>query len=696
MKYENVRLTEAVRRIRMIFVVGVIAACVLCGGKIPAFAEDTQEQYDSSQSSYGQLLEQEGDTSGILQFGGQLEYEDADEEDGEASLAAASTVKYEKAIISALNKFSPRLNVKNWGLTTKNVAGIVTKIMNAHPEVVYVAKYSYLYDGGSGKVMYLKFTYKPNARTEKKQLESAIAAVNSQIKTKGMKPEEIVLAYHEYLTSTVAYDTSGLKGYSQTTGRDHMYDMYGTLVKRSAVCQGYAETMWYFLKKAGVPCGLATSKYLNHAWNVVSVGGNWYHVDATWDDPASDIPGQSMHNFFMVSTSTLNARTKAMSAKYPKGRYDAKIGNIWKGVYKKAASRTYEKGRFWNGVKKTICYRGGYWYTIKQGSKPEYYQISRYSFKSNKNQTIFVGDAVWKSTDGTTLSGQYGSIFVAQELLYFCTDRYIARIDLTASDVTASIIYDARNQYVDGVNIYAIGYQGSEVVVWLSDTPTCSRKDAYRLGACMKHSWKKGEVTKKPTYASTGTQIYICKNCKYQKTVTLSKLKLKTIKPKTQNTQAGVKLTWTRDSGATGYRIYRKTANGSYRQIKIVGAAAAAFTDKSCVSGNTYTYRISAYNSYTKGGSTAVNQYYIGCAKTRCSKVSGGVKLSWNRVKGAGGYKVYRKAGNGKYKCIKTLSSGAASYTDKGVKKGTKYTYFVKPYKNSVAGSYTKAEIVYK
>ena len=72
MKYENVRLTEAVRRIRMIFVVGVIAACVLYGGKIPAFAEDTQEQYDSSQSSYGQLLEQEGDTSGILQFGGQI------------------------------------------------------------------------------------------------------------------------------------------------------------------------------------------------------------------------------------------------------------------------------------------------------------------------------------------------------------------------------------------------------------------------------------------------------------------------------------------------------------------------------------------------------------------------------------------------------------------------------------------------
>ena len=195
MKYENVRLTEAVRRIRMIFVVGVIAVCVLYGGKIPAFAEDTQEQYDSSQSSYGQLLEQEGDTSGILQFGGQI-IEDEASDSSEASLAAANSKKYESAIVGAVEKFSPRLNVKSWGLTTRNVANVVTTAMNAHPEVVYVARYSYLYDQTTGKVVYLKFSYKPNARTEKKQLDAAIAEVNKQINTKNMKPTEIVLAYH--------------------------------------------------------------------------------------------------------------------------------------------------------------------------------------------------------------------------------------------------------------------------------------------------------------------------------------------------------------------------------------------------------------------------------------------------------------------------------------------------------------------
>ena len=97
---------------------------------------------------------------------------------------------------------------------------VVTTAMNAHPEVVYVARYSYLYDQTTGKVVYLKFSYKPNARTEKKQLDAAIAEVNKQINTKNMKPAEIVLAYHEFLTSTVAYDTSGAKEFE--IGRAHV------------------------------------------------------------------------------------------------------------------------------------------------------------------------------------------------------------------------------------------------------------------------------------------------------------------------------------------------------------------------------------------------------------------------------------------------------------------------------------------
>ena len=112
-----------------------------------------------------------------------------------------------------------------------------------------------------------------------------------------MTDEEIVLAYHEYLTSTVAYAYAAyLQG---SLGGAHEYDMYGALVNHSSVCQGYAETMFYLLKKAGLSCAIASSQNINHAWNIVKVNGKWYHVDATWDDPVWDMPGRSNHDYFL-------------------------------------------------------------------------------------------------------------------------------------------------------------------------------------------------------------------------------------------------------------------------------------------------------------------------------------------------------------------------------------------------------------
>lgn len=50
--------------------------------------------------------------------------------------------------------------------------------------------------------------------------------------------------------------------------------------------------------------------------------------------------------------------------------------------------------------------------------------------------------------------------------------------------------------------------------------------------------------------------------------------------------------------------------------------------DRSVVGGKTYTYRVSAYNSYTKGGSKAKSQYYIGCTTARAKNTSQGVRVS--------------------------------------------------------------------
>ena len=57
------------------------------------------------------------------------------------------------------------------------------------------------------------------------------------------------------------------------------------------------------------------------------------------------------------------------------------------------------------------------------------------------------------------------------------------------------------------------------------------------------------------------------------------------------------------------------------------------------------------------------------------------VRLTWNKVPQASGYRVYRKTGNSGWKALKNGSAAAWACTDTTVKPGTKYTYTVRAYK---------------
>jgi len=75
---------------------------------------------------------------------------------------------------------------------------------------------------------------------------------------------------------------------------------------------------------------------------------------------------------------------------------------------------------------------------------------------------------------------------------------------------------------------------------------------------------------------------------------------------KTTNKKSGVSLTWKKVAGAKGYRIYRRTKNGSWKRIgELTSGKKVSFTDKTAKSGRTYEYRVRAkynktYGSYSK------------------------------------------------------------------------------------------------
>ena len=124
--------------------------------------------------------------------------------------------------------------------------------------------------------------------TSKEQVESAIAQIE-QVKNQilqnatGDTYHDIKMV-HDYLVDTISYDSSLSKPY--------IYNIYGALVEKLCVCEGYARSMKYLLDSLNIPCTIVIGKGTNsegqtenHAWNYVEIGGKWYAIDATWDDP---------------------------------------------------------------------------------------------------------------------------------------------------------------------------------------------------------------------------------------------------------------------------------------------------------------------------------------------------------------------------------------------------------------------------
>ena len=505
------------------------AVVLLTGGKVGAYASDqTRVSSDESQVTVGY-----DDLDDTLQKGGLGVV--VEQQDGAASLASTyDATALEKLIVEGIKAWQTSIDVSELGLTRDDIDnGAVRSIINSHPEFISLSGgYTYWTSGSS--ITKIQFTYLTNAKEEQQELDAALQEVKSKIDTSGMSDEEIVLAYHEYLTSTVSYAYEDY--FNGTIAANHGYDMYGALVKHSCVCQGYAETMFYLLREAGLSCAIASSGNINHAWNIVKIHGKWYHIDATWDDPVWDMPGRSYHDYFLVSFDTMNKNTLI---NHTKDRTDMVVSAQWGDTYTTAVDTTYESGKFWNGIEKAIFYKDGYWYSISEGSSKTSFNINKYQYSTNINKVLYSGTAKWTTPSGGYYSGVYSSIYLRGDNLYFTTPDSLNKIDITSTNVTPTELINIRTQYNSstGNNLYAFGEQYGKLVYFITDSPNIKKtKDSsnsskynkeyaeYTFEMCISHRWDAGVVTNEPTYTSTGTKKYTCTNCGETKTETIAKL----------------------------------------------------------------------------------------------------------------------------------------------------------------------------
>ena len=140
-------------------------------------------------------------------------------------------------------------------------------------------------------------------------MEKAADQILSGLKS-SMSEGERALYLHDRLASAVTYQFGA-----------NAHNAYGALVEGAAVCDGYAKSLQYLLRRAGIQGFIALGSSTNpgtgemeaHAWNYVRIDGQYYHVDLTWDDQGADL----YHMYFNQSDRVIREDHVIAAADYP-------------------------------------------------------------------------------------------------------------------------------------------------------------------------------------------------------------------------------------------------------------------------------------------------------------------------------------------------------------------------------------------
>lgn len=212
---------------------------------------------------------------------------------------------YNNILKSLLNvEASASFNSKE--LSIEEIGPIINRVVKDHPEIFY-------YNGATafstGKINFKFDDSKQTILKKKNKIDTEVKHILKENVKKNMSDIEKIKAIHDYLVLSVKYDA---------ISKDS-YEVYGALINKVAVCDGYSKSMQLLLNKVGVDTIIVTgsSKGQSHSWNMVKINGGYYHVDTTWDDPIPNKTGVVNYHYFLLSNEQLKKDHKWKEEEFP-------------------------------------------------------------------------------------------------------------------------------------------------------------------------------------------------------------------------------------------------------------------------------------------------------------------------------------------------------------------------------------------
>ena len=214
-----------------------------------------------------------------------------------SQISGQDLVNYD-AILTAVNSYEDEVAVK--AKKPEKVIKIAQEVYADNPECFWLDpdfEIEY-YKGDRDNNVTLKLVYNCTAEVAENRRQEIDAIVTPVIEACGGLTEyQKVKAVYDYIIENTVYDEN--------------YDnqnCYSVIVDGKGVCAGYAAATQLMLNRLNIPCihVFGTADGVKHGWNIVNIGGKWYHIDTTWGDPVTE-DGQNVvsYDYFLVKDRTV-------------------------------------------------------------------------------------------------------------------------------------------------------------------------------------------------------------------------------------------------------------------------------------------------------------------------------------------------------------------------------------------------------
>ncbi|RIJ69383.1 transglutaminase domain-containing protein [Rummeliibacillus sp. POC4] len=321
-----------------------------------------------------------------------------------------------EVLIQKMLQFDSNIQIEYNGKLTMDEIKEALHAANQNDYVNGTRSYGqYGYSMKSGKFIVTVTMSYNHTKAQEEELTTAVKKIVADIIKPNMTDVEKVKAVNDYVVTHTDYSKTGTK--------TSPHSPYTIIKEGKGVCQAYALLTYRLLQEAGIEnryvTGYATE---SHAWNLVKLDGQWYHLDTTWNDvnfsnlKTSGEPyfkDYVYYKYFLISDASISAN-HTIDEGYPERAKTDYIPGI--ALSEPAVLNTSENPTGSKYLLDVPIYKDGTW------------------FITDKNRRIL------ELANGTqtyiTDSAAYGMTYFNGKLYYVKSNLYLYSYDLSTGETT--------------------------------------------------------------------------------------------------------------------------------------------------------------------------------------------------------------------------------------------------------------------